>query len=501
MWTNPAVVVEASPKNPAAPPPRSLDTVKDIGHIPDEEIPEEFRIHAATIRSVKANPPLDLAIETFAFGVGFFTVTLMSPTLGEMKKLPVWYKNIIAAGPIVSGSLIRMFGGKATDRYGGRVAVLIMLVFGFLGSAALSGVLGKVGTPRLQKAVNGDWEPLVIFFLGIPAGAGVASFPCCMAMGAFSGKRGEAAFRQGVVGGTGNTSPSIPVFFYAAVYSVMSLAENYYLWTAVAVTGTILVYFFLHNSIYHQLKAAGIEKESAVKIAKWMGQEQLPPLEDTSLAHDMLLRSFNGTQKYVVVVMVIVYCVSFGGFLAYSATSSTIITARTTWGKQPALAVAGFFVLIGALTRTSCGFLPFISTSFVFDVLAGLTSIFCGGMLLALSGPKVGGIIPGMLLITLGMGVCNYGTFGVLARKLAFTKKMGIVAGIVGGLGACYGPVLTFTMAALQACCTKFQDAWSPSYEHFLLPGSALVAWLATFFFLPKDEDVTDRPHDHEPQH
>lgn len=482
-----------------APTPRNIYEITQVRNMKDEEIPEQFRMHAKAIKSITNNPPAELFFQALTFATGFFSVTLMSPTIGKLKSAPLWWKYMISSAPIIAGSIARFPAGKSVERNGGVWMAVGLLFTGVMGSLALTILVYKVGDKGLNTAKQDSWILILLLFFGMPAGCGVATFPVVMALGMFTGKKIDAPLRQGTVGGGGNLTPCIPIMVYAGIMKRISLAENFVIWTVVGMAGTLAVAWGLRPSPVHQLMAKGIPKPEARKIATWLGQEILPPAEDTTLMYDLSLRTFKPKQKMVVILMCLCYVVTFGGLLSLSSTTATFISSkRTKWSLEEGLYTAGGFVLFSAGFRAITQFFPYLKTAEwgMFTLMLGMGFVAAGLYGVACSGPYVEAILPLLYLAAIGTGIGNYATFSVLKKKLAHTGKMGLTAALAGGWGACGGPVYTWANGFIGDKYTELgpHNKWTLSMEHFFIPSSSVAFMIITLWLIPADEEIEDRP-------
>ncbi len=146
-------------------------------------------------------------------------------------------------------------------------------------------------------------------FSGIVAGSGIAIFTMTINV-LFWSQTSNAGYAQSIFGGIGNMIPGVFAFIIPIVSTGWTLFDAYIFWMCITVPSRLVAFIALVNPPYHQMKNAGVPIPDSMKIARWLGQEEIP-IGDCSLWPAVIVpRNW---------ILVWSYFVSFGGFMALVA--------------------------------------------------------------------------------------------------------------------------------------------------------------------------------------
>ncbi len=255
-----------------------------------------------------------LASSTFAFTI-CFAVWVMFSIIGipirETLDLNETQFGLLAATPILTGSLIRLPIGMWTDRYGGRVVFFILM-------------LSTVVPIWLITYATQYWQFLVLgLFVGVAGG----SFSVGIAYVARWFSRPRQGFAMGIFG-AGNAGAAVTKFVaptIVVVYGWQMVPRVY----AIAMLITALMFWFLtYTDKSHQ-----VSKSLTIR-------EQLAVLKDPNV---WKLCQF--------------YSIVFGGYVALSLWMTKYYINEYGFGIQTAALIASIFVLPSGVIRAAGGWL------------------------------------------------------------------------------------------------------------------------------------------------
>jgi len=141
-------------------------------------------------------------------------------------------------------------------------------------------------------------------------------------------------------------------------------------------------------------------------------------------------------------VMMLVYSITFGGFVGMSSYVSTLLTTQYTMSKVDAGLLMSLFALTGAVVRPIGGWLADRVTG-VRALLVLLAAISTLDLLFAALMPPVAGCIAILLALYLCFGLGNGSTFQLVPQR--WKGKTGVMTGVIGaagGIGGFYLPVI-----------------------------------------------------------
>lgn len=141
-------------------------------------------------------------------------------------------------------------------------------------------------------------------------------------------------------------------------------------------------------------------------------------------------------------VMMLVYSITFGGFVGMSSYVSTLLTTQYAMSKVDAGLLMSLFALTGAVIRPVGGWLADRVTG-VRALLVLLAAISALDLLFAALMPPVSGCIAILLGLYLCFGLGNGSTFQLVPQR--WRGKTGVMTGVIGaagGIGGFYLPVI-----------------------------------------------------------
>ena len=189
-------------------------------------------------------------------------------------------------------------------------------------------------------------------------------------------------------------------------------------------------------------------------------------------------------------VMMLVYSITFGGFVGMSSYVSLLLTTQYQLTKVDAGLVMAGLSLTGALVRPVGGFIA--------DRLSGVKVLMvllvaisaCNFAFAALMPPLTGGVAL-LLALYLDFGLGNGATFQLVPQR--WQGKTGVMTGIIGAAGGIGGFYLPVIMAMAKESTGSYQLGFATfgvlSAVAFLLIGALHRQWLA--WALPAGSDLT----------
>jgi NNP family nitrate/nitrite transporter-like MFS transporter len=350
---------------------------------------------------------LILSASTLAFTV-CFAVWVMFSIIGipikELLKFNETQFGLLAAIPILTGSLIRLPLGMITDKFGGRVVFFVLMV-------------SCVAPLYLISNATEYWQFLVLgLFVGLAGGSFSVGISYCarwfsrakqgLAMGIFGAGNAGAALTKFV-------APSLVVAFGWQV-----VPKVY----AIGLLVTAIVFWFTTST------------DPSHKVAKSVTlREQLAALKD--------IRVWEYSQHYAIV---------FGGYVALSLWMTKYYINEYGFGIATAALVATIFVLPSGMLRAVGGWL---SDRFGAKAVTSSVIWISWVCLLALSIPKMlSWWVFTALLFVVGL-MWAFGKASVF-KHIAddYPGNIGVISGIVGlvgGLGGFVFPILFGVLADL----------------------------------------------------
>jgi NNP family nitrate/nitrite transporter-like MFS transporter len=386
--------------------------------------------------SVTGNRILALWAATAGFFSGFAAVALFGPTASALKEamgLSPMAVGFLVAAPALSGSLLRIPFSAWVDSTGGRKPFLVLLSLALLGLGSLTALM----TALYPQGMNAALYPLLLA-LGVLCGCGIATFSVGISQVAYWFPQSQQGRALAIYAGVGNLAPGLFSLLLPLALQGWGLARSYLAWTLLLACGVGLYFLFGRNAPYFQLRASGLAPEQARAQAAASGQELFP----RGGFRESLGVSARNWKTWA---LVLVYFATFGGFIALTAWLPTYF--REFLHLAPALAglFTALYSLLTSLIRVAGGFLAdhLQSGGENASVLALLFML--AGALVMTGAEDLPLALPGIILLALGMGVCNAAVFKMVAKRVP--EAVGGAAGWVGGLGAFGGFAIPPAMA------------------------------------------------------
>jgi NNP family nitrate/nitrite transporter-like MFS transporter len=385
---------------------------------------------------IKGSPRLGLIGATAGFFVGFAAVALFGPTALRFRDAldltPVSLGFLIAT-PALSGSLLRIPFSAWVDTTGGRKPFMVLLALSIAGMAGVALIVSTQDTSHLTPGYY--W---VLLALGALCGSGIATFSVGISQVAYWFPQKRQGRALAIYAGVGNLAPGLFSLLLPFALEGLGLSISYLAWLAFLTAGTVAYGVLGRNAWFFQLREQGCSIEEARTRARNLGQELFP----ARTTIETLKVSAGVWQTWGLVA---IYFTSFGGFVALTAWLPTYW--MSFFGAS--VLTAGLLTALYSLTASAIRILGGVMADRLYQggqntgVLSLL--IMLSGALLMCTARDFELAIPGVLLLAVGMGICNAATFKILPQ--AVPGAVGGAAGWVGGLGAFGGFVIPPAMA------------------------------------------------------
>jgi len=386
------------------------------------------------VQHIKGSPTQGLAGATLGFFIGFAAVSLFGPTVGFLKSgagVTPALAGLLISIPNLSGSLLRIPFSAMVDTTGGRRPFIILLCMSLVGVLALAILITVTG-----DAVGNYYALLLVF--GILAGSGSATFSVGISQTSYWFPQARQGTALGVYAGVGNLAPGLFALMLSAItLPLIGLAGSYWVWLGLLAAGTIGYALLGRNAWYFQLRHGGMDVEKARRIAgEEYGQQLFPKAKiSESLAHS--------AASWQTWALVAVYFCTFGGFMALTGWLPKYWTSFHGTSLALAGGLTALYSLTASLVRAAGG--P-LADRMGGSAAAIMALILTGVGALAISfAPALNLAITGIVVMALGMGICNAAVFKLVPQEIP--NAIGGAAGWVGGLGAFGGFVIPNIMA------------------------------------------------------
>lgn len=427
---------------------------------------------------IKGNPRLGLAGATLGFFVGFGAVALFGPTAVRFRDamgLSPMALGFLVAMPALSGSLLRIPFSAWVDTTGGRKPFLVLLGLSILGMAGVSLLVAT----RYPDGLTPSLYPLLLV-LGLFCGCGIATFSVGISQVAYWFPQQRQGSALAIYAGVGNLAPGLFSLLLPIAIARVGLAGAYLAWLTFLVAGTLLYAALGRNAWYFQLREAGVAPGEARDQARVMGQELFP----AGTTIDTLRISARAWQTWALVA---VYFTTFGGFVALTAWLPTYWTSAFAVTAMTAGALTAMYSLLASGVRIAGGVMAdrLYQGGYNTSILALL--VMLAGALLMTTAREYELAIPGVILLAVGMGICNAAVFKIVPQVVP--QAVGGAAGWVGGIGAFGGFVIPPAMAF------AVRDLGDRGYSIgfvvfvFLALASLGVAWVLKYGTAPLTAD------------
>jgi NNP family nitrate/nitrite transporter-like MFS transporter len=385
---------------------------------------------------VKGSPRIGLAGATVGFFVGFGAVALFGPTAMRFRDamdLSPMALGFLVAMPALSGSLLRIPFSAWVDTTGGRTPFLVLLGLSILGMAGVTAVVTTLYPDKLTPAMY----PLLLG-LGLLCGCGIATFSVGISQVSYWFPQARQGGALAIYAGVGNLAPGLFSLLLPLAIGRLGLAGSYAAWLVFLAAGTLLYAALGRNAWYFQLLRAGVPREDAKLQARAMGQELFP----AGTTMDSLRISAGAWQTWGLVA---IYFTTFGGFVALTAWLPTYWTSAFGFTVVMAGVLTAVYSLLASAVRIAGGVMAdrLYQGGYNTGILALL--IMLAGALLMTVAREYELAIPGIVLLAVGMGICNAAVFKIVPQVVP--QAIGGAAGWVGGLGAFGGFAIPPAMA------------------------------------------------------
>jgi MFS transporter, NNP family, nitrate/nitrite transporter len=271
-------------------------------------------VRGSIMASVKVQQGLVLGMSTLAFTVCFM-VWMMFAILGvpikELLQLNETQFGLLAATPVLTGSLIRLPLGLLTDKFGGRIVFFLLMLFCVLPIYLIS-------------YATEYWQFLVLgLFVGLAGG----SFSVGIAYVAKWFDKTTQGTAMGVFG-AGNAGAALTKFVAPAIIAAASWQMVPKVYSAIMFITALLFWFLTYENKNHQVA-------SSVSLA-----DQLRTLKDP--------RVWRYCQYYSIV---------FGGYVALALWMTEYYVKQYGFTLQTAALLAACFSLPGGVLRAFGGWM------------------------------------------------------------------------------------------------------------------------------------------------
>lgn len=264
--------------------------------------------------SLRTQQGLVLGMSTLAFTICFM-VWMMFAVLGvpikELLQLNDTQFGLLAATPVLSGSLVRLPLGMLTDRFGGRIVFFLLMLVCVLPIYMIS-------------MATEYWHFLVLgLFVGLAGG----SFSVGIAYVAKWFERQNQGFAMGIFG-AGNAGAALTKFVAPAIIAAASWQMVPKVYSAIMFITALLFWFCTYENKGHQVR-------STVSLA-----DQLRTLKDPKV--------MRYCQYYSIV---------FGGYVALALWMTKYYVEEYGFNLQSAALLAACFSLPGGVLRAMGGWM------------------------------------------------------------------------------------------------------------------------------------------------
>ncbi len=418
----------------------------------------------------KGSPKSGLFAATLGFFIGFAAVALFGPTAArfqEVMDLTPMMVGFLVAAPALSGSLLRVPFSAWVDTTGGRKPFLVLLWLSVVGMTGLTLIIFFLYPQGLTSALY----PLLLL-LGVLCGCGIATFSVGISQVSYWFPQRAQGRALAIFAGVGNVGPGLFSLLLPLALAGWGLAGSYLAWLSLLVAGTVLYTWWGKNAWYFQFRHAGEPEESARELARQHGQELFPA--------GSLLESLRiSARVWRTWALVWIYFTTFGGFIALTAWLPTYWTSYFGVSLLTAGMLTGLYSILTSLIRILGGLLSdHLREGGENTAILALLITMVGALVMTTT-DQFELAIPGILLLAVGMGICNAAVFKIVPQ--AVPQAVGGAAGWVGGLGAFGGFAIPPAMAF------AVRDLGQPGYPIgfvvfvFLALFSLTMAWILKY--------------------
>jgi NNP family nitrate/nitrite transporter-like MFS transporter len=379
---------------------------------------------------LRGNPQSGLAMATFGYFIGFAAVSLYGPVAKNFNNtmhLSGLMLGLFVAAPNLTGSLLRIPFGAWVDRAGGKKPMLTLLLLSLVGMAGLSMLLYLCYPAKITHSMF----PL-IFLLGLLSGCGIATFSVGVPQTSYWFPQKKQGSALGIYGGIGNMAPGIFGIILPIALNALGLTGAYMAWFLFLLIGTVIYFIFAKDAYYFQLIKKDLPQDKAKELALKLGEELFP----SGKVIESLKISARIRETWLLVAM---YFISFGGFLALTAWFPTYWIELHGLGLRNAgLLMAFGFSILASLVRVYGGTLSDKIGGEKTSIM-GFMILFAGSIILVFASHFYVALL-GEIVMGVGTGLANAAVFKLMPKYVS--KAPGGAGGWVGGLGAFGGFVV-----------------------------------------------------------
>lgn len=236
----------------------------------------------------------------------------------------------------------------------------------------------------------------------------------------------------GAYGGIGNLAPGLFTLLLPYAIAMWGLAGSYFAWFSFLLVGAAIYALFARDAYVFQLRNQGVDPDTSRKIAHDKGQELFPK----EAVWQAIITAAEDTRTWGLVVL---YFVSFGGFLALTVWFPTYWMNMHHVDAKTAGVLGGLgFSLLAAVVRVFGGVLAERIGGERTAIMAFI-GVLCGALILTFV-QDFTQALGGELLLAIGMGIGNAAVFKMVPKYVP--NAVGGAAGLVGGLGAAGGFII-----------------------------------------------------------
>ncbi len=392
--------------------------------------------------TTQGSPSGTLFSATLGFFIGFAAVALFGTTAArfqEVMHLSPMAVGFLVAMPALSGSLLRIPCAAWADASGPRKPFLALLLTSTVGMAGVAAVVLFLYPARLTPQLL----PLLLV-LALLCGSAIATFAVGVSQVSYWFPRAQQGRALAVFAGAGNLAPGLFSFVLPFALASLGLAGSYLAWLALLALGTAAYGLLARNSPYFQFRASGLDAAAARDAAARAGQELFP----ADSLRESLRTSARTWQTWALVT---IYFTSFGGFIALTAWLPTYWHSYYGLTAVAAGLLTGGYSVLTSLVRIAGGVIADRLREGGENTAILSLFIMLAGALVMVNAREFELALPGVLLLAVGMGICNAAVFKIVPQ--AVPTAVGGAAGWVGGLGAFGGfaipPMLAFAVKDL----------------------------------------------------
>jgi MFS transporter, NNP family, nitrate/nitrite transporter len=390
----------------------------------------------------QGSPAGALFSATLGFFIGFAGVALFGTTAArfqEVMGLSPMAVGFLVAMPALSGSLLRIPCAAWADASGARKPFVALLVLSSVGMAGLAAVVLFLYPARLTPQLL----PLLLV-LAILCGSAIATFAVGVSQVSYWFPRAQQGRALAVFAGAGNLAPGLFSFVLPFALASLGLFGSYLAWLVMLVVGTVLYGAFARTSPYFQFRASGMDEARARDAAAAAGQELFPA---ASLRESLRLSA----RTWQTWALVTIYFTTFGGFIALTAWLPTYWHSYYGLSAITAGMLTGAYSVLTSIIRIAGGVIADRLREGGENTAILSLLIMLSGALVMVDAHEFELALPGVLLLAVGMGICNAAVFKIVPQ--AVPRAVGGAAGWVGGLGAFGGfaipPMMAFAVRDL----------------------------------------------------